>query len=567
MITNTNLMGKLPEQFNNPFTSISNRWMPTSMREVFYLSEWMYRYNSVFRGAIERLARLFITSYKYEKTENTTNLKLVQDYLENHNQMLVNIGIDYLIYGNSFLTLYLPFQRILRCSRCNKTFQSNDVELDFANNQFSGECPSGCGDVTFSFRDEPCKDLNKVNIVRIPPNQVEIIHNKISGNSTYFWDIPNFEKEKFRNGKGTILIKETPVDVLEAIFNDKKLEFKPGEIIHLAQPNLAGTNIEWGMPFTVSCFPIIFYIAVLRKANEAISMDYIIPLRIIHPSSSSPFQEASMMSLNKYVDRIREMIKFHRADPADYQISPVPIGYQVIGGEKRSLMITDDIKYSTEELLNSIGYFSEFFYGTANLQASPMSLKLMDTTFGLTIIYNQIIKWFLDKSCAYIGIDRIGAKLLTLNLSYNLELRQRVMELAGAQKVSDKTLLEMVGLDYQEEQEKKLDQEKIIANLTSMAQRDEARRNEMGGGGGGQDSGGSSGGGGMPTDPMGIIQAAQGMAQTMLQTPEDQRQSQLQDLLRTHPLLHDAVIGEMNRQRNKMRTQGMQMIQQQNMQQ
>lgn len=551
--------GQLPTNFSNPFTSIANKWMPTSMTEVFRLCEWMYRYNGIYRGAIERAARLFVTEFKYDEAETTNSLTAIKKFLEkdvNFKTTLISIGIDYLNYGNTFLVLYLPFKRSLRCSKCNNTYLADEVELEFnTDGEFNGPCPGKCGNVTFAYRDIPIKDMSKINIVRIPPGEIEIIYNRVSGNRTYIWNMPFDQKAKYINGKGTILIKETPTDILECVYHDKKIEFKEGDLLHIAQPNLAGNNIEWGMPFAISCFPLIFYISVLRKANEAISMDYIVPLRVLFPQSATSNQEAAFMTLSNFVSRLKEIVRHHRLDPADWNIAPSPVGYQIIGGEKRSLMISDDIKLSNEELLNSMGFPPELYYGTLQLQSTPMALRLLDNTFGLSDIYNRVIDWTLQKACAYTNTDYTRASLSPIKWIDDIERRQMVIQLSSADKISDITLLEQYGLDYQREQERKIEQMQILKDVQARADKQQQRQQQTD-----PQSGGQSG---MPGTPQAIMEQAQSMAEQFVNMPPDQRELELKRLAQQNQLLHHAVKGIIDQIINRMRTDGKNMLLQQ----
>lgn len=553
--------GQVPaSSFSNPFMSVSNRWLPSSMYELFRLCEWMFHHNGIYRAALERIARLFVTEFKYDCPESTIGLDLIKKYLEtsgNFKQVLISIGTDYLVYGNSFISLYLPFRRTLKCSKCKKTYSSDVIEdLSYnADGKFVGKCLNrSCGNTTFKYRDEPNKDFSKVHVLRIAPNEMEIIHNKVSGNNTYYWNMSRRERDKYINGKGTLLVSETPVEILEAAMTNKKIQFSQDELLHLSQPALAGTDIDWGMPFSLSCFPLIFYIAVLRKANEAVSMDYIIPLRIIYPQSGTSNQEAIYMNLKDYVSKIKDIIKHHKLDPADWHVAPSPIGYQVIGGEKRSLMISDDIKLSNDELLNSIGFPAELFYGTLGLQATPMALRLLENTFSLTSVYSKITNWVLKKVTTYCSIDSIETSMTPLKWADDIERRQMLINLAGANKISDMTMLELYGMDYETEEAKKIKQMQIITKLQNKYQEDTNRQQ--------QSSGGEGGGGApsLPSSPTDIMASAQDMAQQLIVMDPDQRKSKLDEVLKMHPLLHHAIVGIMGQLKRKMQYQGGQML-------
>jgi hypothetical protein len=113
------------------------------------------------------------------------------------------------------------------------------------------------------------------------------------------------------------------------------------------------------------------------------------------------------------------------------------------------------------------------------------------------------------------------------------------------------SLLDLYGIDFEEEQKRMLEQQSIVSKVQAEAQK---KQQEMGSSSGGQQGMGS---------PMDILQQAEGMAQQYLTLPEEQRRMELGNVMRVNPLLHDAIMGAMNRMRNQMRTQGMHQIMQQ----
>lgn len=540
--------------FQNPFMSLSNTWLPTSMNEVFQLCEWMYRYNGLYRAALERAARLFFTNVTYDTKEEISSLSTIKDYISKFTDQAIKIGIDYLVYGNSICTIYLPFRRQVKCPLCNKEYAASLV-TDLSYNRdgyFNGTCPNrACGTVSFTYKDTPDKNINSINVIRINPKEVEMIYNKFSGNATYFWNISTTDKNRIQNGSGTLLVYETPIEILDAIHTDGKLKLNNSNVLHMSQPTIAGLSIEWGTPFSLSCFPLVFYIAILRKANEAISMDYIVPLRIIYPTNTTSYQEASYMNLGKFKSQVDNIIRHHKIDPLDWNVSPTQLGYQIMGGEKRSLMISDDIDLSNKELLNSIGFPAEFFYGSMGLQAAPMALRLMDNTFGLTCLYNRLLRWILDRVSSYIGIDRINAEVQPLKWVDDIERRNMAAQLASADKISDIDFLELYGFDYEKVQRRKMEQRMIINKLEKEYAKKQIIEQQQS-----EESA-------MLGSPEQLQQHADSIASQLAREPQNVVDQELRNLMSQNKALHDLVRMSLERERNKMRSEGYNMILQQ----
>lgn len=556
--TNINVPRITTSAFQNPFSSIASSWMPRNTTELFELCEWMYRYNGIFRAAIERIARLFYTDYRYETYEDISPKKTIKTFLESNDgfkKNMISIGIDYLLYGNSFVILYLPSKRWLYCNQCKNRFPSEKVKDLFYIGKFVGNCPVCENRQDFEHMETIDKDQNKINLIRIPPRDIEIIKNKYTGQASYIWNIDSLERQKYSStdSAGTVLMHNTPIEILQAIFENKKIMFDQDKMLHLCQPNIAGYNIDWGMPFCLSCFPLVFYIAVLRKANEAIGMDYIIPIRILFPQNGTNAGEAIHMNHGLLMSKLQAIIDKHKMDPLTWNTAPAPIGYQVIGGEKRSLMISDDIKNSNDELLNSMGFSAELFYGTLGLQSTPMALRLLDNTFLLSLIYNEVLGWSIKKICRHLGIEHVKVTMNQLKVDDDVERRQVLFQLVSADKISDMTVLETYGLDFELEQRKKIQQQNILKKIQKEQENRMFHEQLLE----------QSPQGGTDQSPQAKMQLATDIAQQWISLPAEQRKSNLINVGQTDRILHDLIIGELTRMRNDIRGQAVQQATQQ----
>ena len=139
-----------------------------------------YRNRGRRKGYSQRVARLFFTSYDYESPENIASIELIKDFLEDNvefKKTIIDIGINYLGYGNAFIGLYLPFKRWVKCPTCEKSYAAERVD-DLAYNPdgyFEGNCVCGAKSTRFSYRDTPDKDINKIHIINFNPKEIDII--------------------------------------------------------------------------------------------------------------------------------------------------------------------------------------------------------------------------------------------------------------------------------------------------------------------------------------------------------------------------------------------------------
>ena len=124
-----------PEPFNqtrttgnsvlpDPFVLYSSEAYPKSMESVLRLCEYMWLHSGQLKMSLQRVVRYFLTKVEIDGPTSKKEKNLYLDYLNDHLnvlRILGTLGDDQICYGNSFSSLYMPFNRLLFCSKCNLT--------------------------------------------------------------------------------------------------------------------------------------------------------------------------------------------------------------------------------------------------------------------------------------------------------------------------------------------------------------------------------------------------------------------------------------------------------------
>ena len=77
------------------------------------------------------------------------------------------------------------------------------------------------------------------------------------------------------------------MSMLKAIALEQDFLFNEGQIFHFKAPTISGvSNYGWGLPETIANFRHIHQLQVLRKIDEAVGLDYMLPFRLFHPNAS-----------------------------------------------------------------------------------------------------------------------------------------------------------------------------------------------------------------------------------------------------------------------------------------
>lgn len=544
-------------KFPDPFFDIASQYMPKDIKRTFAWCEYLYFTNGIVRAATERIVQYFVTELQY-KNNDTDNVRKLKNILEKQlkiKNVALMMANNFLVYGNSIATIYFPFRRVLKCPVCGLEVDIHNLAYKYSDLQYSGTCP--CGKlVKFTAVDHKDFDTKNINIIHLDPKNMDINYNPFSGRSEYYWTIPNNVITEIKS-QNKFMIESTPPEILQAVQEGKTFKFDNAYIIHMKQPTLSGVQVEWGLPFFINILKLNYYAALLRRANEAIALDFVVPFRILSPGHSSPNADpVAMASLSNFVSEMQSMVFRHRNDPADIQIAPFPIAYQAFGGEKKSLDLTNEIKSIIEEQLHSLNYPSELFYNTLRLQSYPPALRLFENTWShLVEGLNTFVQWVADHICDHMGMQRETVSFTRVTIADDIEKRQVLLQLASSQQISMISALKAYGLDFEEEQRQMAEQQKIMSTIQQDMQEEAQVAQQMGQGQQPADS-----------SPMDVQSQGQQLAMNMLSMPQEQRRIQLNQMNQMNPTLYAIVKDKMEKIRSTSQTQqGYQTLQQMGM--
>jgi len=503
-------LGKFP----NPFFDIASEYIPSDLKQIFEFAEYIYMGNGTYRSAARRVTRYFLTDIVLEG-QSDDEREDYEDFLSNKLHLktqLAEIGDEFMVYGNVFLSVYFPFDRYL----------------------------------------------------------VWRVHD-ISGRVEYYYEPDARFVEKLKAGN-RFFLNDTPWSLITCCSKsgkDKKplYKFDNGQLYHFKEATLSGLPIKgWGIPPVLPNFKLAYYIQILRRYDEAVALDYIVPFRILHPTQSAPggMNTDPLMSMNMdaFLGHMKSMVKAKRLNMTDIQIAPFPIGYQMLGGEAKMLTPKDLIQSATDELLNAVGFPAELYRGSLQIQAAPTALRLFEKTWSSLVDgYDDIISWVLNKITKYYGWGEMTGSMRSVTLADDLERKALNFQAAAGMDISKDTAFKPMGIDYMAEQRKVVQEQREIQDLQREAMEEQEAMQMQGQGGGG----GEGGPGGQPgATPGDVHEQAKEMAYNLVvQTPESLRRGELMKIKNSNPTLHALVTQEMDNLRQEMSRQGQAMVLQQ----
>jgi hypothetical protein len=611
------------ERFPDPFCDIASLSMPESIQSALRWCEYILTANGMYRQAVDRVVSYFITDVEIKDTKDNDvgreEKDKYQTFLEETlgiKNVLRVVALDYLTYGNSFTSLIVPFRRYLSCKRCglemplSKIYNNPQCKFKWQDFEFYATCAQCHYTGKFSHIDRRSEDTNSIKIKRWSPHEIDILWDPYTDETTYIWKIPEDYRNLIRQGHLHHL-ERASWEVIQAIKANQNLMFDKDVIYHMKEDALAGMrNRGWGISRVLVNFRQAWYVQVLHRYNEAIVLDYVVPFRVITPmprggdgQSADPVHTINLASFSS---RVQAMLRARRVDPARWNVLPFPVQYQALGGDATQLAPKDLLDQGIDNLLTCIGVPVELYKGNLSLQAAPAALRLFEANWGhLPHNLNRFLAKLATMISRVMSWEQVAVRMMRTTHADDLNRQMAKLQLMMGQQISKTTGLKSVGVDYEEETRRMLEEEKIYAEEQKRMQKemeqaqqmeDMAMQTEMiqgqgqpgasatgmppqGGGGAPPGAMPPPGmGGGSPVDafmsqrvntpnvprtPEELQGQAQQLAQQILSLPEGQKDSELIKLKKGDSLMHSLVSSMIDDIRQQAKTQGGAMVMQQ----
>lgn len=403
--------------YPSPFLNLSDMHIPETTIEIFEWCKYYYLFDPLIAGAINALATFPVTELHLEDEtkESDEDVKLYEKVLFgdlNIYKLLVEIGIDYFLYGNCFV-----MGEMSKDEKENKKWS---------------------------------------NITRLDPSRITIDYNPSTGEKTYKWDIPNRIKKIVRQQQPKKEYDKIPEIIKRAVLGKKHIVLNNESVYHFNRAtDSLGDNSVWGVPIVANVLKLLMYRNTLRQAQEAIAREHIVPLRVFYLDRTAGVNINA--DWNKVAKDLAKEITKTVADPNYKVVSPVPVNMINAGGQGRSLLLTPEIDQVQSEILAGMNVPKEFIFGGVSYSGSSISLRILENQF---ITYRLLLKDFLQNFIIK-GMAKargewhseeddenlVSVKFTDLKMQDDVQQKQLLIQLNNAGKCSNDYLWKNMGMD------------------------------------------------------------------------------------------------------------------------
>ncbi len=460
-------------RYPSPFFDIGHTFLPSTFDQLLKWCRYYFLVNPLINAVTYKMAEYPITPLIFEVEDVDTRKKweAISENMLRLRAFQIEVGLDYFCYGNAFITLHFPFIKYLVCTNCKHEVVIGEAAYKFRNLKFHLACDKCDTTSEAKVHDHYIKDLKGIKLIRWNPEYVRPEHNELTGHTDFFLQVPQIVKNDILLGKRHI-VETIPHIYIEALQQSKSLRFTDDSVFHLKRPTIAQKDMGWGMPLILPVLKDTYYLQILRKAQECIAQQHIVPLRLLFPqaagASSDPY---STTDLGMWRKRIEAELSKWRADPNYIPILPLPIGNETIGGEGKALMLHQEMRAWSEQIVAGMHVPIEFVFGGLQYSGSNVSMRMLENQFlGYRLMQHVLVNDFvLGRIADYMGWPRPQTRFKRFKMADDLQRSALVFQLNQAMKISDTTLLDDMDYDIvQEEKFKYVELGKQMANQRRM---------------------------------------------------------------------------------------------------
>jgi hypothetical protein len=446
-------------RYPSPFFDMAHTYLPPSMKHLMRWCRYYYLVNPLINTVITKMSEYPITEIVVD--EKNVNVKekwesLLGKHLR-YRAFQVEVGLDYYTYGMCVVTIHFPFDKYLICRFCKHREKAAKMLYKWKNLDYVITCEKCHKEGPAVVHDEPIKDFRRIRLQRWTPEQINIEPGFAGSDPVYTFELPVQQKNDIVIGKPSIL-NTVPDIFIEAMRRGKFIRFSPENVFVFKRPVISQREDGWGMPLILPVLKDVFYLQVLRKAQEMIAQEHIVPLRVLFPAAggntSDPY---TTISLDNWKNRIETEIAKWKYDQNYIPILPLPIGSQSLGGDGKALGLYQEMEIWNQHIVSGMGVPQEFIFGGMTYSGSNVSMRMLENMFiGYRTDHENMLNEFTIKRIAhFMGWPSVSAHMRRFKMADDLQRTAFFFQLNQAQKISDRTLLQEADFDYDVEKERK----------------------------------------------------------------------------------------------------------------
>lgn len=448
--------------YPHAFFSISDKYIPSTMKEMFRWAQYVFTINPQFAQIIRKMAGYVTTDliYSCRSPDSEKLWRTMLDRTLKYKNMEMNLLLDLFTYGNGFCRFIYPKQRVLECQKCKNKQLIGDVDYSFEGFRFNGKCDKCGREGQMNAYDRPLRNRTMLKLVRIDPRYIQPIYEPITSSVEYLYSVPKALASRIREGskrekKIRVILENVPLEVIAAVEKGHLIKFPQDAIYHLKYDSISRDDNSFGdVPF-LPAFKMIWLYHTLWRAQEAVSLEHVLPWTLLSPTTTAGGQDPVYnVNLAKWKSFMSEAILRWRRDPNFVALSPFAVQPVNIRGDAKSLDNWQGLEHLKGVISAAMGVPESFLYGGATYSGGSVELRVLENDFRNIILQldNMLREFTIPKIARYFNFPKDDIRHEDFKMADDVQQRQMLISMHQMGVVSQKTVLDEFGYDPAEEQ-------------------------------------------------------------------------------------------------------------------
>lgn len=440
---------------------------------------YFYDWHPIIHAAINKMVSYPITEFIFDTTEEETIKKYKEIFAAiDLKGILIKMGLDYFVSGNSYFSLLMPFKRMLECPHCRTSIAASEGKFKLRQKSIIIDCPTCKKSVAAEIKDVTTKEISAIRPILWDPLNMKVNYDETMGMSEYFYSLPS----SLTTGidQGNINLWSTyPLYLINAAQSRKYVKLYNKKVFHLKrETHSSAYNKGYGQPIISPVLKYLFHLLILLRAQDALAIDQILPWTIISPSSNGAIDPAGDLNLGQFSGALETEYKHWKANPLRKSIMPVPVNAQILGAQGKALMLTNEIQEITNQILAGMSVPNEFVYGGLQWSGANVSLRMLENQFiNYRTMMQEVIDYIIDECHTYFDIPKIKVRMQPFKMADDIAQKDLLLRLVEAGVLSKHTALKELFPHLEYEQEQKYLNEEEKDEMEKQVQRSVVQNN------------------------------------------------------------------------------------------
>lgn len=449
--------------YPHPSFDLSSAFIPPSMKELYRWCLYLYMTHSEIKPILKKKVAYVQTPLIYNGTPNSKKVwkALLEDNI-NIKRVSIEALLDMSIYGVAYLSIAYPFERFLTCPSCQEKYPLKNLKWTYEGHKWMSKCPKCHHTGEFESKTITVRNRSRIKIIRWRPMDMEVQSNPWTGYKRYIYRVPRYLIKKIEDPKrNRVLVETTPDELLEAIKQNKNFGLDSDQVYVFEELGPSSEDDNFPIPPLLHVFKDSWLYQTLRRAQEAISVEHILPLTVLIPAAAPAGASPHLnYNLQTWAQNMQDMVRTWRRDPNAIYTAPFPATVENIRGDAKALNVFNDMEMVRQQIAGGLDVPIEFVIGNLQWSGASVSLRVLENVF-LNMIEDLARferSFLIPRLQRFLRLPKIVITHQDFKMADDVQQKQLALSLRQTNTISDRTTVEQLDFDYDKEKENKRDE-------------------------------------------------------------------------------------------------------------